>query len=169
MYRRLYFLLPDAEHAGEVARELEARGLARECIHVIAGKGATGAGLTVPLERPTADPAERFERWVWSGNLVLFFVALAALLIMAASQIPAYWLLLPLAVMGLTFTGGMEFVKRVPDVHRCEFRDALRHRELLLTVDVPAARVAEIEAVVHRRHPEVVDGGVGWTSRLLHI
>jgi hypothetical protein len=30
-------------------------------------------------------------------------------------------------------------------------------------VDVPKARVGEIEDLVRSRHPEAVPGGVGWT------
>ena len=51
----------------------------------------------------------------------------------------------------------------VPDVHLTEFTDALSHGEILLMVDVPASRVAEIEDFVHHRYPEAVVGGVSWT------
>ena len=50
----------------------------------------------------------------------------------------------------------------VPDVHLTEFTDALSHGEVLLMVDVPVDRVAEIEKAVHHRHPEAVVGGVSW-------
>ncbi len=169
MYRRLYFLLPDAEHARAVARELESRGVARDGIRIIAGEGARADGVPVRSEMPAGDPAERLENRLWVGNLGLFFAALVALAILLLTAGPGYWLLVPVAIMALSFAAGMEFAKRVPDVHLSEFTDALRHRELLLTVDVPAGRVAEVERLVHRGHPEAVDGGVGWSAPLLHL
>lgn len=50
-----------------------------------------------------------------------------------------------------------------PDVHLTEFTDALAHGEVLLMVDVPGSRVAEVEDFIHQRYPESVVGGVGWT------
>lgn len=57
----------------------------------------------------------------------------------------------------------------VHNVHLNEFREALQHGEILLMVDVPVRRVAEIEDLVYHRHPEVTVGGVGWASHLLHV
>lgn len=53
--------------------------------------------------------------------------------------------------------------RRVPDTHLDEFRGALSHSEVLLMVDVPKPRVAEIEKLVGRRHPETIPGGTSWT------
>ena len=39
----------------------------------------------------------------------------------------------------------------------------------LWTVDVPKWRVAEVEEIVYRRHPEATPGGTGWTIRALGI
>ena len=36
-------------------------------------------------------------------------------------------------------------------------------------VDVPKWRVAEVEEIVYRRHPEVTAGGTGWTIHALGI
>ena len=45
-----------------------------------------------------------------------------------------------------------------------EFRDALAHGDILLMVDLPQKRVADIEDRVHHHHPETTLGGVGWES-----
>ena len=87
---------------------------------------------------------------------------------MAFLQIAWYWLLLPAAVMLISFLLGEEFTRRVPDVHLSEFRDALRHGEILLMIDVPVTKVERFEALVHRHHPEAVTGGVGWHIDALH-
>jgi hypothetical protein len=56
----------------------------------------------------------------------------------------------------------------VPNVHLQEFRDALRHGEILLMIDVPQQRVDEVEYRVLARHPEAVAGGSSWNAPLLH-
>ena len=66
-------------------------------------------------------------------------------------------------VMALTFVAGALFAMRVPDTHLDEFHGALSHSEVLLMVDVPASRMAEIEKLVGRRHPEAIPGGTSWT------
>ncbi|MBI5039891.1 MAG: hypothetical protein HZB57_01360, partial [Gammaproteobacteria bacterium] len=63
---------------------------------------------------------------------------------------------------------GVRFT-HVPNIHLREFAAALRHGELVLMVSVPRNRVAEIEDLVHRHHPDAAVGGVGWSSDLLHI
>jgi len=74
-----------------------------------------------------------------------------------------YWMLAAFFVMTVTYFAAEHFVVHVPDVHLTEFTDALAHGEILLMVDVPEKRVAEIESVVRYRHPEAVVGGVSWT------
>jgi hypothetical protein len=70
--------------------------------------------------------------------------------------------------MTLTLVAGALFALHVPDTHLDEFRGALSHSEILLMVDVPRQRVAEIEEMVRRRHPEAIPGGIGWTIEALH-
>ena len=105
---------------------------------------------------------------LWDGNLVVFFTAMLVLAILAYLQLAWYWLLLPVAVMVITFLLGEEFTRRVPGVHLSEFRDALRHGEILLMIDVPVSAVQQVEDLVHRHHPEAVTGGVRWQVDALH-
>jgi hypothetical protein len=167
--RRLYFLLPDTEHAGVVVSELEARGIERKCMHVIAGRGGDVSGLPVASRMQHNDLGARIERYLWGGNLVLFFLALIALVILAVLSLPWWWLLLPSGIMLVSFVTGLEFVMHTPNVHLTEFESAMRHREILLMVDVPAGKVAEVEETVHRRHPEAIAGGVGWSVDALQV
>lgn len=71
--------------------------------------------------------------------------------------------------MALNLTAGALFGMRVPGTHLDEFRGALSHREVLLMVDVPKWRVAEVEEIVYRRHPGATPGGTGWTIHALGI
>ena len=169
MKRRLYFLLPDSEHTRTVVDELETSGIDRKYLHVIAAQDVDLEGLPIATRNQRRDLGARLESLFWDGNLVLFFIALLALIVIALMQVSWYWLLLPVAVMLATFIAGVEFTSLIPNVHLSEFSDAIHHREILLMVDVPVGQVSRIEELVHRHHPEAVTGGVGWHVEALHI
>jgi hypothetical protein len=169
MKRRLYFLLPDAEHAKVVVNELEARGIERNFIHAIAGRGGDVNGLPVASRMQRNDLGARIERYLWGGNLALFFMALIALVVFALLPLSWWWLLLPAGIMLVSFLTGLEFVMHTPNVHLSEFQSAMRHREILLMIDVPASQVAEVEETVHQLHPEAITGGVGWSVNALQV
>lgn len=168
MKRRLYFLLPDVEHTRAVISELEMTGVSTGQMHVLAGPGIDLQDLPRATGRQQRDFGQWLETVLWDGNLAVFSIALAALLLIAWLQPAWYWLLLPTAVMLVTFVLGEEFTRRIPNVHLSEFRDALQHEEVLLTVDVPVSEVASIEERLHHNHPEAVAGGVGWYFDALH-
>ena len=149
--------------------ELEARGVERNFMHAIAGRGGDVNGLPVASRMQCDDLGARIEQYLWGGNLALFFLALIALVVLALLPLPWWWLLLPAGIMLATFLTGLEFVMHTPNVHLAEFQSAMRHREILLMIDVPARQVAEVEEMVHRRHPEAIAGGVGWSVDALHV
>lgn len=168
LYRRLYFLFPDAGHARGVTRELVQTGVDEQHIHAVARDGVDLASLPQATVRQRQDAAGRIEAVAWNTNLALFAAATLALL--AALFLTSVWLAVgALVVMAATFLGGAWFALRVPDVHLDEFREAIAHGEIVLMVDVPQKRVAEIEDLVHRRHPEANVGGVGWSIEGLGI
>lgn len=161
MLRRLFFLFPDEEHAQRVVNQLISRDVPRRRMHAIA-RGVKLNTLPEATERQKNDTAFRVEWFFWNANLLLFafaFIALVASLIAGAMVWSGISLLLILA----TFIAGEQFVLRVPDVHLTEFTDALSHGEILLMIDVPGNRVAEIENFVHHHHPAAATGGVSWT------
>jgi len=167
-HRRLYFVIPDESQAVQVVTDLSAGGMDRRHIHAIAGKGILLTELPPANARQLHDAAWRIERTWWTGNLSLFFLALAGLLFSIAQDSPA-GIVVSVAFMALTFVAGALFALRVPDTHLDEFRGALSHGEVLLMVDVPHARVAEVEEIVRQRHPEAVPGGTSWTIGALGI
>lgn len=169
MKRRLYFLFPDAEHAGIVVKELQALDIGDRSIHAIAGRDSDLTELPGATESQRYDLAARVERFTWGANLTTFFAASLVLLLSVLLQLAWYWLLIPAALMVVSFVLGFSFATYVPNVHLAEFHDALQHREILLMVDIPATRVAEVEERVHRQHPEAVVGGVGWSVGALQL
>ena len=167
-HRRLYFIVPEESHAMQIVTDLEAAGVNRRQIHAIAGKGVTLEKLPAANEHQRRDTVWLMQRVLWMGNLVLF--ALGGIgLIVSATQGSLTGTILSFAAMVLTLTAGFLFATRVPDTHLDEFRGVLSHHEVLLLVDVPKQRVAEIEELISRRHPEATAGGTGWTIEALQI
>lgn len=168
MKRRLYFILPDEDHTLRLVEELEAAGITRDHIHAIPGLGANADRLPVATRRQRRDAAGLLERWTWLANLGLFALAMAgfAWAAIAGHTVAA---VIGLAIAVAALASGVLFALRVPNVHLDEFRGALAHCEILLMVDVPRRRVAEIEALAERQHPEVIMGGASWTLERLGI
>jgi len=165
MNQRLYFLLPDRKHALAVVNELIAQGISRQQMHALAGKGQSSTGLPDVNHHQRNNYAGQLEFWSWRVNLLVFFSAAAVLAIMAWAQ-AGLWVLLPLLVMLASFVLGERFT-HLPNVHLQEFRDALRHGEILLMIDIPRERVGEVEQRVHAHHPEAVPGGSSWNAPAL--
>jgi len=165
MDQRLYFLLPDSEHALRIVNELVENGFDPQQMHTIAGKGLSSAGLPESNAHQRNNFAGRIEFWGWRINLALFFLAASVLAVLIFRQ-AGFWTVLPLAVMVTTFLLGERFA-RLPNAHLQEFRDALQHGEILLMVDVARERVSEVEYRVQAHHPEAVAGGSSWNTPAL--
>lgn len=168
MLRRLYFVIPDKEQAARLVNDLELMGVDRRHMHALSRGDVDLSPLPSATPRQKRDAGWWLEWRLWNANLALFFVALigfAAALYYGSTL----WTVVTLAVMITTFAAGALFVLFVPDTHLDEFRGALAHREILLMVDVPKRRVAEVEEFVYRRHPEAMPGGSGWTIEGLGI
>jgi hypothetical protein len=169
MKRRLYFLLPDAAHTRAVIDDLTSSGIRYKTMHVVTRPGMETGDLPVATSKQLKDTGGRLETWLWDGNLAIFFVALLVAAGLLLLQMHWTWLLIPAAVMLVTFAAGLVFTARIPNVHLSEFTDAIHHGELLLMVDVPVRQVSYVESLVHRHHPGAVPGGVGWHLDILHV
>lgn len=162
MRRRLYFLFPDESQARRVVDELKDAGVREKHVHALAREGLELTSLPLATQRQKRDACCSIEKLLWNGNLAIFGIA-SVMLITSLFAGFSGWSVLALAVMGTSFAVGSLFAVKVPQVHLDEFSDALSHGEILLMVDVPSPRVAEIEDLVNRRHPEAVKGGASWT------
>jgi hypothetical protein len=161
MKRRLYFLLPDRAHALSVVDELAHESISIENIHALGSKGTQLDGLPIASPRQFSDAASHLESFLWNANLLSFFVAIGIFMVLLFTTGWSLWLLVPAAITMANFLAGLRFT-RLPNTHLDEFRDALAHGEILLMVDVPEQRVADIEDQVHHHHPEATVGGVCW-------
>lgn len=166
MYRRLYFLASDSERANGVVADLESAGIGFDDIHAVGHDTESLRNLPPATHALEKDMGLYLNRGVWNLNLVVFAVSVALLAILLIKGLTG-WAILPLAIAISTFVIGLLFT-RIPNSHLKEFRDALRHGEILLMIDAPRSRVTEIENIVHR-HPGIVVGGIGWCSKTLHV
>ncbi len=164
MDRRLYFLIPDRNHALAVVEDLERHGIARNNMHAVGGRYSCLDDLPAASTRQRRDSAGRLEKILWNCNLACFGLALITTVVMPFFTGLSWWLLLPIYVMASNFMIGLHF-SSMPNTHLGEFRDALAHDEILLMVDVPETRVAEVEDQIHHHHPEATIGGVSWSTQ----
>lgn len=161
MLRRLFFLFPNEVKAQRVVNQLLFMEIAERHIHAISS-GAKLMTLPQATFRQKNDTAFRVERFLWYASLLVFVFALL-MLVASLLILDGTLAVISLGLMLATFIAGEQFVVKVPDVHLTEFTDALSHGEVLLMVDVPGRRVAEIEGFIHHKYPEATVGGIGWT------
>jgi len=168
MKRRLYFLFSDTGQARSAVADLGGLGVDAGHMHVLARPGVELNGLPPATERQRRDVLQRLDSTLWGGNLALFGVAFAGL-ILAMVFGHTIGIVLTSAVLIASFTAGALFALRLPTIHLDEFHEELRHGELLLMVDVSRDCVEDVEELMRRRHPEAVAGGSGWTPDVFGI
>jgi hypothetical protein len=168
MNRRLYFLIPDHNHALAVVEDLVKHGIDSEHMHAVGGRTTRLDGLPNASPRQKNDSGGRLEKLLWNANLVCFFAALASTVFILLLTGLHWSLLLPIGIMAANFLIGLKVI-HTPNTHLGEFRDALSHGEILLMVDVPETRVYEVEHDIHHQHPEATIGGVGWGTQAFDL
>ena len=167
MNRRLYFLFPDIQHVTNAVDALHRMSINPQDVHVYATSGVDLSSFHMADRGVILEASGKSERLVWNGNLLLFLAALIIFVLLLLLD-RVLWAIVPLLVMVITVTAGALFASKVPNVHLDQFSDALGHGEILVMVDVPKARVAEVEHKIHIHHPEAAVGGVSWTRAVLH-
>jgi hypothetical protein len=168
MLRRLFYLLPDEGNGPALIADLNAAGIGPERLHAATGGGRLLQQLPPATARQQHDRVWQLQQRLWSGNLVLFGIAAVVLAIALAT---GYLLtaLVGAVVMVAALTAGLVFIYRMPPTHLGEFNIALQHGDVVLMVDVPKPREAEIAQLIRRRHPEAEASGVGWSIPALGL
>lgn len=161
MLRRLFLLFPDELHAKRVVDVLVDAGVSERRIHAVAHEIEIKI-LPESVIRQKSDTVFRTQSFLWNVNLLIFTCSMIVFFITLAMGI-LLWIIVAFAVMVISFFAGEHFVVHVPDVYLNELTDALVHGEILLMVDVPVARVDEIENLVYQCNPDAAVGGVGWS------
>lgn len=162
MRRRLYFMLPDVPHARAMLDELL---LARVEIGHIRFMASDGA---LPDDMPGVSFLHKTDliHGAQLGVVIGAIVGLGAGIFL--TMFPLDGLSMRTAAILLVALGGALFggwasgmnAAAVPNTRLKQFAGAIARGEVLMIVDVPARRVAEIELMIARRHPEISFGGI---------
>ncbi len=163
MQHRLYFLLPDRRHALEVIDELTRSDITLEHIQAFSDPRTSLEGLPTASTAAEHNSTGLVGKIIRNANLACFAIALLSFPVIAIF-LPNWWLLFPAGVMLSNLLIGFYFT-HVPTTYLGEFTDALAHGEILLTVDVPEARVKEVDTGVREHHPVAHIDGAGWGNR----
>ena len=154
--RRIYFLLPDVDVARKVVDELLLARIAENHIHVIAKEGTAMGDLPEASLAQKSDVFPAFERGIAVGGATGILAGLAAVTFPPAGLVLGGGAVLGIALAGTGFGALMSTMIGVsaPNTRHKQFEDAIQNGELLMLVDVPKARVEEIEALVKSHHSD---------------
>ncbi len=158
--RRLYFLAPNVEAAHKIVDDLLVHRVPEKCIHVIAREGTPLDDLPEADFRQKSNVVMASLRGLAIGlilGLIVGFIAWA--LVPGWFSSPALVAIIALAG-ALVGTWSASMIGVSASNRDLEaFESAIRRGELLMLVDVPRQRMAEIKNLVHKHHPEAGSGG----------
>lgn len=154
--RRIYFLLPDVDVARKIVDELLLARIAENNIHVIAKEGTSMEDLPEASLAQKSDVIPAFERGIAVGGATGLLAGVAAVTFPPAGLVLGGGALLGIALAGTGFGALMSTMIGVsaPNSRHAQFEDAIKEGEILMLVDVPKARVDEIENLVKQHHPD---------------
>ena len=162
MRRRLYFVLPDLASARATADDLLLARIEYGRMRFLAKRGTDLGEL---------HEASFFQKTdLVHGAGVGFALGAGGGLALGAAIVfypPAGTHPLPVAVLITVILGSVlgtwmssMVAASVPNSRLRQYHDEIERGKLLLMVDVPFTRVAEVQALVTGRHPEAVAGGL---------
>lgn len=161
MRRRLYFMLPDLDSAETIEKELLLSKIDDHHIHFLAKDGVNLGSLHVANLLQRSDLIHGMGIGMIAGGIT---GALAGLLVFLSPEIGAavgMGGVLVLAILGAllgTWASGMIAVS-IPNTRLQRFQAAIDGGKILLMVDVPVRRVAEIRGLIMSHHPEAQSRG----------
>ena len=162
MKRRLYYILPDVPSAKAMLEELLLARIGARHIHFFANED------TLPADMPKANFFQKTDlvHGVEMGMLiggVSGLIAGALFLFFPADEMEINILALVLTTLGGALFGSWMSglaAAAAPNSRLTPFLAGIRQGQVLLIVDVPFYRVAEIENLIAKRHPEIQFGGM---------
>lgn len=154
--RRIYFLLPNVEVARKVVDELLLARVDEGHIHVIAKEGTPMEDLPEASLAQKSDLVPALERGLTVGGATGVLAGVIAVTFPPAGLALGGGALLALALAGSGVGAIMSTMIGVsaPNSHTKQFEDAVNKGEILMLVDVPKARVDEIEGMIKQHHPD---------------
>ena len=154
--RRIYFLLPDVDVARKVVDELLLARIDEHHIHVIAKEGTPMEDLPEASLAQKSDVMPAVGRGIAVGGATGILAGVVAVTFPPAGLALGGGAILAMGLAGSGFGVMMSTMigVSVPSSRLKQFEDAVNKGEILMLVDVPKARVDEIEAMVKQHHPD---------------
>lgn len=162
MRRRLYFMLPNVQNARNMLDELLLSRIEVSHMRFMAREGS------LPDDMPGVSFLQKTDlvHGAQLGVVIGAIVGLGAGVFL--TMFPVDGISLRTAAILLVTLGGALFggwasgmnAAAVPNSRLRQFAGGIEQGQVLLIVDVPVARVAEIEQMIARRHPEISFGGM---------
>lgn len=157
MRHRTYWLLPDIASARRTMDDLLLARIDESHIHFVGREDADITGLHPANILQTSDVVRAAQLGLVVGAATGAVAGVAAVLLFSLSGDAPHWgLAAVLAIVGApigAWAASMIGVS-VPSKRLERFTGAIEAGQLLLMVDVPRSRVAEIETLLGERHPE---------------
>ena len=162
MRRRLYFMLPDVSGARMLLDELLLARIEERYMHFCAKDGLLASDMPEASFIQKTDVVHGLEM----GTLIGGATGLAAGIML--TLFPPEGIELKIAAILVFALGGALFgawvsgmvAAAIPNSRLKMFQAEMDSGQVLLMVDVPYHRIAEIEALIAKRHPEFKFGGM---------
>lgn len=154
--RRLYFLVPSVDSAKKIVDELLLARIEERHLHVIAKEGTSMEDLPEATLTQKSDVVPALERGIAIGGATGILAGIVAVTFPPAGLVLGGGAMLAIGLAGAGFGAVMSTMIGVsaPNSRIKQFQEAIENGELLMMVDVPKARVDEIEELVKKHHPE---------------
>ena len=154
--RRLYFLVPDINHARKIVDELLLVRVSESHIHVIAREDTPLEDLPEAGLSQKSDLIPALERGLTLGGITGMLVGLIAVTIPPAGLVLGGGAVLASTLTGAGFGAWMATMigVDVPNTRLVTFENAIQKGAVLMMVDVAKDRVDEIDDLVKKHHPE---------------
>lgn len=160
--RRVYFLVPDPATASSIVDELLVARVPEKHIHVLAREGTPLGNLPEAGLAQKSDLIPAVERGLGLGGATGTLAGLVAIAVPGGAVVSAGAIVLSLALAGGAVGAWVSSMIGVSVNSRRlkPYEQAIETGDLLMMVDVPAQRVAEIEQMIERLHPGARPEGV---------
>lgn len=162
MRERLCYLLPDVKHAKATMRHLLLARIEERHIHVLAKEGTDLGDLPTATIGQKSDFYHAMALGIVVGGTTGLIAGLSAFYYSPDSSIPGLNGIAMLAFMGSVFGVWVSGLigTDVPNTRLRKFSKEIENGKLLMMIDVPLRRAAEVKAIMHKQHPEATERGI---------
>ena len=157
MRRRIYWMLPDLASARRTMNDLLLARIAEQHIHFVAREDADMSGLHAANVLQTSDVVRAAQLGLVVGAAAGAVAGvLAAIFFPIVGDEPQWGIAAVLAILGGVLGAWSSSMIGIstPSHRLARFEPAIEQGQILLMIDVPRTRVAEIEERLQALHPE---------------